>query len=222
VNRALLPVLMAAFLLVSGCGPASKVEEEHPTPASISKIAEPSPVRSSGQKPALSEYPLSDFERANEETVRLEPMVFDDLPAEIIQELERRGCTIPQVYSDRGHGNVVRGQFTVTGQTDTAVLCSRERVSSILVFRKGSAADIAELAPAPDFDYLQTVGDGKIGYSRALGVANARYIQAHYQAYGGLKPPPLDHEGINDCFVEKGSTVWYWHEGKWLSLTGAD
>jgi hypothetical protein len=94
-------------------------------------------------------------------------------------------------------------------------------VSSLLVFRNSSTADIQELASAPDLNYLQ--GDVEtIAYSRALGVADSHYILSHYEAYGSLKPPPLDHEGINDCFVEKGSTVWYWFDGQWLPLTGAD
>jgi hypothetical protein len=30
------------------------------------------------------------------------------------------------------------------------------------------------------------------------------------------------HAGINDVFVGKASVVWYWHQGKWLELTGAN
>ena len=39
---------------------------------------------------------------------------------------------------------------------------------------------------------------------------------------GGPKPPPIDHQGINDAFLEKASSVHYFHEGKWLRLTDAD
>jgi hypothetical protein len=44
----------------------------------------------------------------------------------------------------------------------------------------------------------------------------------HYRAYGGPEPPPIDHHGIDDAFLEKGSITWYFYRGKWLQLTGAD
>ena len=163
-----------------------------------------------------------EFDRADEETVRLLPGAFDDISSSVQEELKRRGCTIPQVYPGVERGNIVRGRFTAPDQIDTAVLCSRERVSSILIFQGESTTVIAELASAPDRNYLQGVGGGVIGFSRALGVANPQYIQEHYETFGGLEPPPLDHDGVNDVFIEKASVVWYWYEGQWLQLTGAD
>lgn len=169
---------------------------------------------------------LSEFEQADEETVRLSPEAFADLLPAVQEELTARGCTIPQAFhKDPGKSNVVRGYFTQADQTDIAVLCSRERVSSILVFRGGSVQDVAELAPAPDADYLQGTGDGEIGFSRALGVASPEYIRSCYEAfkgYGVPEPPPLDHEGIDDYFVGKASKVWYWYEEEWLRLAGVD
>jgi hypothetical protein len=44
----------------------------------------------------------------------------------------------------------------------------------------------------------------------------------HFNAYGGPKPPPIDHEGIDDAFIEKAPVTWYFHNGAWLRLTGAD
>ena len=44
----------------------------------------------------------------------------------------------------------------------------------------------------------------------------------HYRAYGGPVPPPIDHQGIDDAFLEKASVTWYFHECKWLRLQGAD
>jgi hypothetical protein len=38
----------------------------------------------------------------------------------------------------------------------------------------------------------------------------------------GPKPPPIDHLGIDDAFLEKASVVHYYYQGKWLQLTGAD
>ena len=44
----------------------------------------------------------------------------------------------------------------------------------------------------------------------------------HYRAYGGPEPPPIDHHGIDDAFLEKASVTWQdFHQGKWLQLQGA-
>jgi hypothetical protein len=119
--------------------------------------------------------------------------------------------------------NVVRGRFTSAAEEDVAVLCSIGRRSSILVFRAGSSESVAELATRPDRDFLQVVGPGpRLGYSRALEVAAAMFIREQHERHGGPEPPPLDHDGIHDIFVEKGSIVWYWHGGRWLQLTGIE
>lgn len=162
-------------------------------------------------------------ERARQEMVRLQPSAFHELSTPVRQELERRGCSIPQAFSTRAPHNVIRGRFTTPTQEDVAVLCSKERASSILVFRGGSAASVAELASLQDAGFLQVVGpDGAIGFSRKLAVADPGYIREHHERYGGPEPPALDHDGINDLFVEKASVVWYWDGGRWLQLTGAD
>jgi hypothetical protein len=163
-----------------------------------------------------------DFAQADAETRRLKPAVFESLPLQIRHELERRDCVVPQSYSERVPHNVVRGRFTSGTQTDIAVLCSRKRASSILVFRGGTIAAVSELATRPDADFLQVVETGGVVFSRALGIAAPKYIQEHQQRYGGHTPPRLDHDGINDIFVGKASVVWYWSGGKWLQLQGAN
>ncbi len=160
--------------------------------------------------------------RADVATLRLDPSHFVQVPESLKSELRRRGCSVPQVYSGGRPHNVIRGNFTSGNQVDWAVLCSRDRTSSILVFRGGNANAVSRIAAKPDADFLQVVAPGQIGFSRAIGVASPEYIREHHQRYGGPKPPPLTHAGINDAFVEKASVVWYWHQGKWLQLTGAD
>jgi hypothetical protein len=34
----------------------------------------------------------------------------------------------------------------------------------------------------------------------------------HYRAYGGTTLPTLDHQGIDDTFVEKASVTWHFHD----------
>ena len=164
-----------------------------------------------------------DWERADLATIRLQPSALPDVPPTVRQELERRGCVVPQSFSTKTPNNIVRSRFTSSDRQDVAVLCSKKQVSSILVFRGGSAASVEELASRPDRAYLQVIRPGNIiGYSRALGVADPKYIREHHDRYGGPEPPPLDHDGINEIFVEKGSVVWYWFGGRWLQLRGAD
>jgi hypothetical protein len=117
---------------------------------------------------------------------------------------------------------MVAGHFRDSSEVDWAVLCSVNRASTILVYWAGQTDSVAKLAPGPDKGFLQTVGGGQIGYSRAIGAATSAAIRQYHQGYGGSQPPALNHDGIEDAFVEKGSVVWYWYQGKWLMLTGAD
>ena len=146
---------------------------------------------------------------------RLRPSDFPTLPARIVKELDRRGCTIPQVTvegldTNKPH-NVVEGEFARKGQKDWAVLCSRGGRSAIRIFWGGSGKCPRTIGSEPD------------NAERYLGTANAKYITEHYEHYGGTKPPPrLLHQGLNDGFAEKASQVWYCYRGKWRVLQGAD
>ena len=154
---------------------------------------------------------------------RLPPTAFPQLPKKIIHYLQVRRCTVPQsdVYS-QPH-NVIRGQFARRGQYDWAVLCSRKRISSIIVFWNGSAKRPSEIAKSEDKTYLQSTDEHRgIGFSRVIGVVGKKFILDHYRAYGGLKPPPITHQGIDDGFMEKASVVLYFHRHRWLELQGAD
>ncbi len=154
---------------------------------------------------------------------RLAPKAFSILPPSIVADLQSRGCSIPQTYGQVEPHNVIRGEFRDPRQEDWAVLCSRERESTILVYWAGSRTDVEELeGPLPDRDWMQGVGDGSMGYSRWIGSVGEAYIVSQYEKYEGPKPPHIGHEGIDQVFTEKGSTVLYWHAGEWLRLTGAD
>lgn len=165
----------------------------------------------------------SQWELADVATVRLEPREFTLLPQNIVEYLERRGCTIPQAFHDTKPHNVIQGQFRKASQVDWAVLCSRGRVSSLLVFWNGGTSRVGEIASVKDQSFLQQIGDGKIGFSRTISVADGEYIRRQYISYGGRKPPrSISHHGINDAFLEKASTVRYFYRDRWLELQGAD
>ena len=163
-----------------------------------------------------------DFERADRETVRLQPTHFVGVPEPVKATLSQLGCRIPQPWgTNEKPRNLIRGEFMEAGWAQWAALCSRNRSSVIIVIDENGRVR-AELASVPDWGHLQGIGDGKIGYSRGLAPVGADYILSHHQAYGGPKPPPIDHQGINDAFLGKASSVHYFHKGKWLRLTGAD
>lgn len=150
------------------------------------------------------------------------PAAFAHLPATVRQALEQRGCTVPQTFIDPGPHNVVRGHFARPRQTDWAVLCSRHDTSVVLVFWAGRAMAPTSLNPAPDATFLQGIGGGAIGFSRVLRVAGASRMRRYAKDQGGLLPARMDHDGLEDAFAEKGSTIAYWAAGQWLSLAGAD
>ena len=163
------------------------------------------------------------WDRADRATNRIQPSSFVELPTAIRTDLERRGCTIPQTYAANRRENVIRGRFTSANGTDWAVLCSINRESSILVYRGGEPTDVAELARQADRDFLQTInGAGTIGFSREIDVAGVVFIRDRNKLTEGTSVPPIDHEGIDDVFIEKASVVWYWHDGRWLTLLGRD
>jgi hypothetical protein len=162
------------------------------------------------------------FDEAERRIVRLPPGRFPEIPRNVVRELQRRGCTIPQETFSKKPNNVVRGQFAKPGQTDWAVLCSVKGVSTILVFWNGSVNNPAAIAPLEDQNFIQGITAGEAGFSRGITAVGQDFIMRHYDAYGGPKPPPIDHQGIDDAFIEKASVTWYFDRGKWLKLSGAD
>lgn len=163
-----------------------------------------------------------DWDKAVSEIPRLPPSAFPELPAVIRGELDRKRCTIPQTDGYAKPHNIIQGSFTGKGQTDWAVLCSQGGDSTILVFNGGSIEPVWQLARGPDKNSLQVVGEGKIGYSRMISPVNGGSIVRYHKEFGGPKPPPIDHEGIEDSFVGKASVILYYYRGTWLRLTGAD
>ena len=166
---------------------------------------------------------LDKWELADRETVRLPPSDFPHLSKSVRDDLDARGCTIPQVYCGncKPH-NVISGHFKHPSQVDWTVLCSIDRQSTLLIYWGGSAESVSELSTTADKRWLQGMGGDIIGFSHGIYTVDAKYITDHAHWYGGELPPHLDHEGIDEAFVEKASSVHYWYEGEWLQLRGAD
>ena len=165
----------------------------------------------------------SEWDDAANAVTRLSPIEFPQLPSEVAATLIELGCTIPQPsFFTKGKTNVISGNFAKHGQKDYAVLCSKNGVSHIQVIWGGSARCQSELESRGDHGYLQVVLPGEIGYSRAIGVASQRAIAGYQSEYNGPKPSDTSHEGIEDSFIEKASTIFYCANGVWSELQGAD
>jgi hypothetical protein len=162
------------------------------------------------------------WEKAQREIKRLPPSAFAQLPHEVMKQFEELRCKVPQSFLRTQAHNVIRGEFARKGQTDWAVLCSKNERSSILVFWGKPTKCPGELASVEDKIFLQEIGENRIDYSRMIAPVNGDLILKRYKRHGGPKPPQLDHQGIEDQFVEKASVVHYCHEGKWQRLTGSD
>jgi len=152
----------------------------------------------------------------------LSPSAFRELPRGIAVDLKLRGCLIPQDGTSGKPNNVIHGVFARPGQTDWAVLCSIRGVSSILVYWRGETHAPASLASEADERYIHPNYQGRPSFLRAIQPVGQDFILEHYRAYGGPKPPAIDHQGIDDAFLEKASITWYFDRGRWLKLTGAD
>jgi hypothetical protein len=153
---------------------------------------------------------------------RLPPEAFPQLPGNVAKVLRRNGCTIPQPFGASAPANVIRGKFFDRTNAGWAVLCSDGATSRILVFRNDADPTPEELAKAEDKNYLQGLANDQMGYSRMISATGRKFIMDRYRAYGGPKPPAIDHNGIDDAFLDKASVVHYRHAGKWLELTGSD
>jgi hypothetical protein len=167
--------------------------------------------------------PATEWTRADAETVRLPPVRIAGLPSVVRAELDRRGCSIPQPFSAKADRpeNAIRGHFTSPAAIDWAVLCSRQRRSSVLVFRGGGVEKIDELAAEDDISRLQVTGPGQIGYSRAISASPPSDIRQR-NPHADPPLPVLDHDGIHDAFIGKASVAWYWSGTTWMRLAGAN
>jgi hypothetical protein len=135
---------------------------------------------------------------------------FSELPPAIAGVLRSKNCKVPQPTAGGPRRNAIRGEFFTKREIGWAVLCSAHGSTTLLAFRNARDTN-------PD-----TVTSGGGDYPREITAAGRDFIVRHYRAYGGPEPPSIDHQGIDDAFVEKASVTWYFHQGRWLRLQGAD
>ncbi len=153
---------------------------------------------------------------------RLPVEAFPELPTAVAGVLRARNCRVPQPSPEGAPRNVIRGEFFAQGEAGWAVLCSVNNSTALLAFRNDRDTNPDTVTTSDDRIYLQGLDGDQMGYSREITAVGRDFIMRHYRAYGGPEPPPIDHHGIDDAFLEKASITWYFHQGKWLQLQGAD
>jgi hypothetical protein len=143
-------------------------------------------------------------------SIRLLPVAsFPQLPAEVARELDSMGCMIPQTYEARGPENVISGAYEKKGSSDWAALCSVKGTTRLYVFFQSNFADPIELRSQPDSKWLGR--DWSLDYGSAWGIAT---IPPRVMP----RTDNLDHDAIQDAFVDQSSVAHYFRDGHWTTL----
>lgn len=144
---------------------------------------------------------------------------FPGLPDAVQEELNRRGCLIPQTYEAHQPENVVQGSFERPGSSDWAALCSADGTVSLLVFfASRPAGEPFELASAPETERLQPhPPDNVLGFNWAIGAAAPEDV---HEAQAGLDPRPhrISHDALSDSTVDHRTIYHFYARGAWTLL----
>ncbi len=151
---------------------------------------------------------------------------FPELPASIVDLLNREGCTIPQTYEAHRPENVVHASLEQAGSSDWAVLCSAQGTVSLLVFFDGDAgqteAKPTVLASSPETERLQAHDpSGVLGFNWGIDPATPQQV---HDAQSGLKhrPAQVDHDALADSTVEHRTVYHFYAKSNWFLLATAD
>jgi hypothetical protein len=151
---------------------------------------------------------------------------FPELPASIVDLLNRRGCTIPQTYEAHRPENVVHASLEQPGSSDWAVLCSAQGTVSLLVFFDGGTGQAEAkpmvIATSPETQRLQAHDpSGVLGFNWGIDPATPEQV---HEAQSGLKhrPAQVDHDALADSTVEHRTIYRFYAKSNWLVLETAD
>jgi hypothetical protein len=152
--------------------------------------------------------------------IRLLPLAsFPALPAAVSGQLQQKDCMVPQTYAARGPENVIRGAFEKKGSDDWAVLCSVNGATTLYVFLQSRPEEPVMLRHQPDWEWLGSEAVG--AYGSAWGISRRSPSQIRSSQLG-RKGEVIDHDGIEDAFIEHSSSVHYFQNGEWGVLEPRD
>ena len=143
-------------------------------------------------------------------------------PATIEEQLDLRGCLIPQTYEAHRPENVVHASLERPGSSDWAVLCSAQGTVSLLVFFGNGSSQPFTLASAPETERLQTHDpSGVLGFNWAIDPASPQGV--HDAQLGMRHPPPrLDHDALADTLVDRHTVYHFYLKSAWIVLEMQD
>jgi len=143
---------------------------------------------------------------------------FPELPAAVVDLLNRRGCLIPQTYQAHRPENVVHASFERPGSSDWAVLCSVQGTVSLLVFFSANPAQPEQLASMPETKRLQShPSSDALGFNWGIDPASPQNIR---DAQIGLAPRPakLDHDALADSVIDHKTVYHFYAKTTWILL----
>ena len=158
----------------------------------------------------------------------LSPDSFPALPHPVHDSLLSRHCQIP--LPGAGRFNVITGAFTAKGATEWAVLCSVHDTSQILILNAKDGTVVDSLNRSGDAEWIQGNGNNTSLFSRmidvvpkdVLSVVPADTTSEDALYFGAFLPKPIDHDGINEMFLDKAGTTLYFGQGHWIRVSSAD
>jgi hypothetical protein len=147
---------------------------------------------------------------------------FPELPQEIQEQLNQRGCLIPQTYQAHHPENVVHASLERPGSSDWAVLCSAQGTVSLLVFLASAPAHPSVLASAPGTQRLQAHDPaGVLGFNWGIDPASPERVR-DAQASMEPRPPLLDHDALADSIVDHRTVYHFYAKGVWMLVEMPD
>ena len=153
--------------------------------------------------------------------IRLLPLSsFPALPADVAGQLRHRGCMIPQSYEAMQPENVIHGAFHAPGVSDWAALCSVDGTTTLYVFFAGRFDDPSALRSQPDTAWLGAdPGQSELGSAWGIATRTADQLRASPEL---RRLMAIDHDAIDDAWLERSLTVRYYDGHKWLTVTTED
>ncbi|MCU1309952.1 MAG: hypothetical protein JWO20_1077 [Candidatus Angelobacter sp.] len=142
------------------------------------------------------------------------PSQIKGIPTYVSRELEKRQCLIPQITQDGFHEtNIIHGEFAAKGQQDWAALCSKGEKTSVTVVWGGQKRCTS---------FLNEIDNEAPPYFHIISRLTPKEILHQQKQNEESTAIPINHDGIDDGWFEKGSLTYYCYQGKWHTVTGSD
>jgi hypothetical protein len=152
---------------------------------------------------------------------RLPVNSFPDLPEKVADQLNRRGCLIPQTYAAHHPENVFNASLERAGSSDWAVLCSAQGTVSLLVFFGSAPGTPIVVSSSPETRRLQRHdATGELGFNWAIDPASPETLN-HVR---NLDPRPstIDHDALADGIVDRRTVYRFYSQHAWTVMTSSD